>query len=226
MHAKRVCKDFEVKDLSEYHELYLKTDTLLLKDVFENFIKMSWKIYQLDPAKFHSASGLTWQASSKTTNVKLELLAEFDVLLMVEKRIRGGICYSINRYAKANYKYMKDCDKSKDSSYLKYWDANNLCGWEMSQKLPGNGFKWVEDTSQFNEDFIKSYNDESDKIYFFWGWCSICWKISWISSWFITFTWKNEDRKNQKLTADLHYKTEYAIHIKTSETSNKSRISF
>ena len=85
---------------------------------------------------------------------------------MVEKGIRGGIFHAIHRYAKANNKHMKDYDKSKESSYLKYWDVNNLYGWAMSQKLPVNDFEWIKDTSQFNEDFIKSYNEESNKGYF------------------------------------------------------------
>ena len=64
---------------------------------------------------------------------------------------------------KTNNKYMKDCDKNKELSYLKYWEVNNLCSVAMSQKLPVNKFEWIEDTSQFNEDFIKSYNEESDE---------------------------------------------------------------
>ena len=88
------------------------------------------------------------------------------MLLMVEKWIRGGICNTIHRYAKANNKYMKDYDKNKESSYLKYWDVNNSYGWTMSQKLPVNKFEWIEKTSQFNEDFIKNYNEESDEGYF------------------------------------------------------------
>ena len=60
---------------------------------------------------------------------------------------------------------MKDCDKNKDSSYLKYWHVNNICGWPMSQKLPVDKFEWIE-ASQFNEDFIESYNEESDEGYF------------------------------------------------------------
>ena len=88
------------------------------------------------------------------------------MLLIVEKGIRGGICNTIYRYAKANNKYMKDYDKNKESSYLKYWDVNNLYGWAMSQKLPVNNFEWIKDTSQFNEDFIKNYNEESDEGYF------------------------------------------------------------
>ena len=85
---------------------------------------------------------------------------------MVEKGIRGGICNTIHRYSKANNKYMKDYDKNKESSYLKYWNVNNLYGWALLQKLPVNKFEWIEETSQFDKDFIKSYNEESDKGYF------------------------------------------------------------
>ena len=88
MDGKRVCKDFEIKNVGEYHDLYLKSDTLLLADVFENFRKTCLKIYQLDPAKFLSAPGLAWQAALKKTEVKLELLTDTDMLLMVEKGIR------------------------------------------------------------------------------------------------------------------------------------------
>ena len=85
---------------------------------------------------------------------------------MVEKGIRGGRCHVIHRFAKANNKHIKDYNRNKESLYLKYWDANNLYGWAMSQKLPVNNFKWIEDTSQFNKDFIKSYNEECDEGYF------------------------------------------------------------
>ena len=85
---------------------------------------------------------------------------------MIAEGIRGGMCQSIHRYAKANNKYMKNYDKSIESSYLMYLDANNLYGWAMSQKLPVNGFKWVNDLSRFNEDFIKNYNENSDIGYF------------------------------------------------------------
>ena len=88
------------------------------------------------------------------------------MLKMVEKGIRGGMCYSIDQYAKANNKYMKDCEKNKESSYLQYWDVNNLYGWAMSQKLPAKNFKWVKDISKFDESFRKSYNEESHKGYF------------------------------------------------------------
>ena len=89
------------------------------------------------------------------------------MLLMVEKGTRGGICQAIHRYAKANNKYMKNYDKDIISSYLMYLDANNLYGWIMSQKLPVNGFKWVEKSrlSRFNEIFIKNYDENNDKGY-------------------------------------------------------------
>ena len=88
------------------------------------------------------------------------------MLLMVENGIRGAIYQAICRYAKANNKYMNNYDKRKIISYLMYLDANNLYGWEMSLKLPVNGFKWVRDLSKFNESFIKNYNENSDRGYF------------------------------------------------------------
>ena len=117
-----------------------------------------------DPAHFLSLPGLAWQACLKK-NVKLELLTDYDMLLMVEEGIRGGICYSIHRYAKANNKYMNNNDKNKESSYIQYLDGNNLYGWAMSQKLPANGFKWVKNISKIDEEFIKNYDEDSDKGY-------------------------------------------------------------
>ena len=154
-HAEKVWDVFEINNRGEYHDLYVQSDTLLLADVFENFRNMCLDIYGLDPVYFVSAPGLAWQACLKKTGVKLELLTDYDMLLMVEKGIRGGICQAKDRYARANNKYMKNYDKSNESSYLAHLDANNLYGWAMSQKLPVNGFKWVKNLSKFNEDFIK-----------------------------------------------------------------------
>ena len=104
---------------------------------------------------------------SKKTNVKLELLIDYDMLLMVEEGIRGGICRSIHRYAKANNKYMNNCDKNKESSYIQYLDPNNLYGWAMSQKLAVNGFKWIKNVTEIDEKFIKNDDEDSDKGYIF-----------------------------------------------------------
>ena len=98
--------------------------------------------------------------------VKLELLTNYDMLLMVEKGLRSGICQATHRYAKSNNKYMKNYNKSIESSYLAHSDANNLYGWAMSQKLPINGFEWVKHLLKLNEDFIKEYDKNSDKGYF------------------------------------------------------------
>ena len=91
---------------------------------------------------------------------------DIDMLLMIEAGIRGGMCQSIHRYAKANNKYMKNYDKNIESSYLMQLDTNNLYRWAISQKLPVNGFKWEDDLSRFNERFIKSYNENSNREYF------------------------------------------------------------
>ena len=157
IHAINVFKTFKLNNLGDYHDLYVQSDTLLLADVFENFRKACIKTYELDPAHFISLPGLAWQACLKK-RVELELLTDYDMLLMIEEGIRGGICHAIHRYAKANNEYMKDYDKSKESSYIQYLDANNLYGAPMSEKLPINGFKWVNDISKIDKKFVKSYD--------------------------------------------------------------------
>ena len=164
-HGNNVFEKFKLKNLGEYHNLYVQSDTLLLADVFENFRNMCIKVFELDPAHFLSLPGLAWQACLKKTNVKLELLTDYDMLLMVEEGIRGGICHAIHRHAKANNKYMKNYDKNKESSSTQYLDGNNLYGWVMSQKLPVNGFKWIKNVMEIDEKFVKNYDEDSDKGY-------------------------------------------------------------
>ena len=164
-HANNVFKKFDIKNLGEYHDLYVRSDTLLLADVFENFRNACMKNYELDPPHFVSLPGLAWQACLKKSNVELELITDYDMLLMIEDGIRGGICHAIQRYAKANNKYMNDYNKNKESSYIQYLDTNNLYGMAMSEKLPIKGFKWMVDISGIDENFVKSYNKNRGKGY-------------------------------------------------------------
>ena len=168
-HGNNVFKGFKLENLRDYHDLYVQGDTLLLGNVFNNFRDMRIKEYELDPAHFLSLPGLAWQACLKKTNIELELLTDYDMLLMVEEGIRGGICHSKHRYAKANDRYMKNYNNNEKSSYIQYLDANNLYGWAMSKKLPVNGFKWIDNSETaehvINEEFIKNYNENDNKGY-------------------------------------------------------------
>ena len=144
-HAQKVWKIFKMEYFKDYHELYNKVDVLLLADVFENFRNICLKNYELDPARYYTAPGLTWDAALKITGVNLEFLSDIDMLLMVEKGIRGGVSMVSNRYGKANNKYMGDKFNSNEpSKYIQYLDANNLYGWAMSKPLPTHGFKWMK----------------------------------------------------------------------------------
>ena len=162
-HAQKVWENFEIRDLGDYHDLYLINDVMLLADVFENFRDTCLSIYQLDPAHFYTSPGMAWQAALKVTGKQLELLTDQEMLLFFEKGLRGGLCQASHRYVKANNKYMgKQYDSKKDSSYIMYFDVNNEYGWAMVQKLATHGFKWVNDISMFTTDFIKNYDNGDD----------------------------------------------------------------
>ena len=141
-HALNVWNVFNMKTFLDYHELYNETDVLLMADVFENFRDNNLKIYGLDPAHYFTSPGLSWDACLKITGVELELITDINMLLMIERCIRGGISMISNRYGKANNKYMGESfNKNEPSKYLMYLDANN--GTAMCMKLPTHGFKWM-----------------------------------------------------------------------------------
>ena len=145
-------------NLCQYYDLYAQSDTLLTADIFESFRKKCLELYELDPAHFFSASGLVWQACLKKTEVELELLTEADIKV---KGIKSRICHVVHRCVKAKNKCMKDYDPNTESSYLMYWDVNNLCRQPMQQKLPVDGFKRYK----FTQKFIQSYDDDSNNVY-------------------------------------------------------------
>ena len=168
-HAKRVWSTFQIKDLGEYHDLYLRTDVLLLADVFENFRSTCLSHYRLDPCHYFSAPGLSWDALLRMTKINLDLISDLDAQLFIEKGIRGGISTITHRHAEANNKYMKNYDPEVESSYIMYLDANNLYGWAMSQSLPVGDFKWLDPAEYEDpEDFIlENYTDDTKKRCYF-----------------------------------------------------------
>ena len=159
-HVLNVWKKFNIKTLKDYLKLYNISDVLLLADVFENFRDICLKNYGLDPVHYYTAPGLAWDAMLKMTKINLELLSDVDMLLMVEKGIRGGISIISNRYGKANNKYMKDFNNSEPSKYLIYLDANNLYGWAMLQKLPTHNFKWMT-----NQEIENIFNNQIVQVW-------------------------------------------------------------
>ena len=134
-----------MKTMGDHHDLYLKTDVLLLADVFEEFRSVCLENYELDPAWYYTSPGLAWDAALKESRVRLHLLTDYDMLLMFEQGIRGGVSMITNRYSKANNRYMKDFDETKPSKYIEYLDANNLYGWAMRENLPVRDFQWMSE---------------------------------------------------------------------------------
>ena len=156
-HAETVWEEFGCKTFRDYHDLYNRSDVLLLSDVFENFRDVCMKYYKLDPAWYYTSPGLSWDAMLKKTKVILELLSDYDMLLMFKKGIRGGVSMISKRYAKANNKYMGEAyDSSKPPSFVTYLDANNLYGWAMSKLLPTGGFKWMTEDELNNWESLTS----------------------------------------------------------------------
>ena len=159
-HAQKVWETFGIENMGQYHDLYLKSDVLLLADIFENFREQYLHTYGLDPAHYVSLPNTSLDSALKMTGVRLDLLSDVNMLYFIEKGMRGGISTITHRHAVANNKYMKDYDPKKESSYIPYLDANNLYGWAMSQKLPTGDFRGVKCPWLINLD---SYDENSAK---------------------------------------------------------------
>ncbi|KAF0710215.1 Uncharacterized protein FWK35_00029103, partial [Aphis craccivora] len=145
-HVKEVWDHFDFETLGDYSNFYLKIDVLLLADVFKNFRDLGMKTYNLDAAHYFTAPGLSFDAMLKFTQQKLQLLHDYDMLLMFENGIRGGLVQASKRYAKANNEKTPDYDETKDKLWIIYQNCHNLYGWAMSQYMPCGGFNWVEPT--------------------------------------------------------------------------------
>ena len=141
--------------------MYLKTDVLLLCDVFEKFISVCLECYALDPCHYFSSPGLSWDVMLKMTGIKLEKIHNIDMHLFLERGMRGGISYISKRYS-----------KSDQNNTIMYWDANNLYGWAMIQSLPHCGFKWLNNKEindfsldDISENSLTGYILECDLVY-------------------------------------------------------------
>ena len=164
-HAQQVWRTFNLQTLGEYHDLYLKTDVLLLADVSENFRKVCLNNYHLDPAHYYSAPGLAWDGMLKMTNVRLELMQDRDMHVIVDKSIRGGICCISHKHAIANNPLLGESyDASKPNSYIMYLDMNNLYGTAMCEPLPERDFDFLLEDQIINFD-VNTIPDDSPTGY-------------------------------------------------------------
>lgn len=211
-HAKKVWNEFKCETLGDYHNVYNLSDVLLLCDVFENFRDICMNNYKLDPAWYYTSPGLAWDAALKLTKVELELLTDYDMILLIRRGIRGGVSTISHRYAKANNKYMGEIfDSNNVSSFIMYLDSNNLYGWAMSKPLPTRGFKWMDENELNN---WKNITDQDG--------------VGWILEVDLEYpkelhdlhndyplapeSVKNGDSKVSKLVPNLNNKRKYAVH--------------
>lgn len=150
--ADQIWKTFDITTMGNYADLYLKVDVLLLADVFENFRMKCMEIYGLDPAHSYTLPGFAWNAMMKQTKVEMELMTSIDMVLFVERGIRGGITQCCKRYARANNVYMGEVyDNTKPESYLIYLDVNSLYATAMMQELPLNNFEWLYNVTTLDD---------------------------------------------------------------------------
>ena len=161
-HACSVYRRLNISNLGDYSDLYLKTDVLLLTDIFENFRNISLRDYRLDPCHFYSAPGLSWSAMLLMTKVNLELITDMDDLLLWERGCRGGISQISSRYAQANNPYLDDYDPSSAHAYIIHIDANNLYGWACQQPLAIGGFRRLsaEEITKFDVLRVPDYSNK------------------------------------------------------------------
>ena len=199
--------------MGEYHDLYLRTDIILLANVFESFRNVCMENYGLDPAHFYTAPGLAWKACLKKTGIRLELLQDPDMLLMFEHGMRGGITQSVHRYAAANNSYMEEYDSNKPTNYLQYLDANNLYGWAMSQPLPTGGFRWINCDNWSCKRLVNMFVAEKNHGYLLKVDVSYPKELHDLHNDIPFMCTKMKVNGVEKLIPSLYYKRKYIIHV-------------
>ena len=161
-HVVKVWNHFGMKTFSEYHDVYLRVDVLLLADVFENFRDLAMSNYSLDPLHFYSVPGLAWASSLKLTRCRLKLLTDPTMYLFLEQGVRRGVATITKRYAKANNPETEGYDPSQPTNFLFYVDCNNLYGHAMSNALPCDDFRWMDEDALSTFDVTKVPDDGNE----------------------------------------------------------------
>ena len=212
-HAINVFNVFKCSTIGEYSDLYLKSDVILLADIFENFRNTLIKTHGLDPAHYFTLPGYTWDCSLKHTKIELELLTDIDHIMFVEKGIRGGLSQCSNRYGRANNKYMDNYNPSEPSKYLMYLDINNMYGWAMCEPLPYSGFQWLEKCENFN---FENIPDDSEIGYILEVDVSYPNNIHDLQKDLpmLPERVKSPGSKHEKLLATLYNKSRYVVHYR------------
>ena len=163
-HACNVFNSLNVRNLGEYSDIYLRTDVLLLADIFENFRKVAHSNFKLDPAHFYSSPGLSFSAMLKMTKVELELLTDVEHLQLWERGMRGGVSFIGDRFAEANNPYLDSYDSTKPCKSIMFLDCNNLYAWCSQLPLPIGEFRLLNEIEIARFD-VMSIPDDSKKGY-------------------------------------------------------------
>ena len=170
--ALNVYKTTGCQNLLHYMQLYVKTDAVILCDVFESFRKLCMEYYGLDCCHYMSLPGFSWDAMLKMTGVQLEYMTDLSMYTFIEDNLRGGVTTTNHRHFKANNQYLDDFSSEEPSSFIHYVDSNNLYGASMSQKMPTGNFRWLDksdidqmDVSKIDADGSTCYIIEVDLEY-------------------------------------------------------------
>uniref|UniRef100_A0A8D8QU03 DNA-directed DNA polymerase n=1 Tax=Cacopsylla melanoneura TaxID=428564 RepID=A0A8D8QU03_9HEMI len=222
-----VWEKFQIKSLAEFSSFYLKTDVLLLADCFQNFRSLCFSIYQLDPAWYFTIPGLAFDAMLYFTNIRLELLIDYDQVLFFEQAIIGGVSQCCLRYCEANNKYMgRHFNSSLPSSFISYLDCNGLYSWSMSLHLPTSNFKWLDkdELQYFNcKENILNIDEKFNKEKGFFFEITIDYPDHLHDSHqdlpFLPISQIPPNAKQRKLLLTLNRKEKYICHYKTLQTA-------